>query len=225
MSLIQEIDYGTPRSKSETMVTLSIDGQSVTVPEGTSIMRAAMEIGTADPKALRHRHDGCVRLLPALPRRGGRPRGHAGLLHHAGGRGDRRSHPDRAAEATAQGRDGALHLRPSAGLPDLLGQWRLRIAGHGRRGGPARRALRPERRAASQPRHRCLEPVLHLRSVEMHRLLALRPRLRGRAGHLCADHRRPRVRLGGVGGDAGVVPRARNASPAAPACRPARPRR
>ena len=50
MSLIEEIDFGTPRSKSETMVTLTIDGQSVTVPEGTSIMRAAMEIGTAIPK-------------------------------------------------------------------------------------------------------------------------------------------------------------------------------
>ena len=42
MSLIQEIDFGTPRSKSETMVTLTIDGNSITVPEGTSIMRAAM---------------------------------------------------------------------------------------------------------------------------------------------------------------------------------------
>src|ERR1700712_4227310 len=50
MSLIQETDFGTPRSKSETMVTLTIDGQSVTVPEGTSIMRAAMEAGTAIPK-------------------------------------------------------------------------------------------------------------------------------------------------------------------------------
>src|SRR4051812_33008072 len=50
MSLIQEIDYGTPRSKSEAMVTLTIDGQSVTVPAGTSIMRAAMEAGTEIPK-------------------------------------------------------------------------------------------------------------------------------------------------------------------------------
>src|SRR6201999_2510494 len=50
MSLIQEIDYGTPRSKSEAMVTLTIDGNSVTVPEGTSIMRAAMEAGTQIPK-------------------------------------------------------------------------------------------------------------------------------------------------------------------------------
>src|ERR1700759_4461545 len=50
MSLVEEIDFGTPRSRSETMVTLSIDGNSITVPEGTSIMRAAMELGTQIPK-------------------------------------------------------------------------------------------------------------------------------------------------------------------------------
>src|SRR5438552_8695685 len=50
MSLVHEIDFGTPRSRSETMVTLTIDGQTVTVPEGTSIMRAAMEAGTQIPK-------------------------------------------------------------------------------------------------------------------------------------------------------------------------------
>ncbi|MFM7085140.1 MAG: formate dehydrogenase subunit alpha [Hyphomicrobium sp.] len=50
MTLIKEIDYGTKASKSEEMVTLSIDGVSVTVPAGTSIMRAAMEMGTTIPK-------------------------------------------------------------------------------------------------------------------------------------------------------------------------------
>jgi formate dehydrogenase major subunit len=50
MALIQETDFGTPRSKSQAMVTLTIDGKSVTVPEGTSIMRAAMEAGTQIPK-------------------------------------------------------------------------------------------------------------------------------------------------------------------------------
>ncbi len=50
MSLIKETDYGTPESKSSKLVTLTIDGQTVTVPEGTSIMRAAMEIGTEIPK-------------------------------------------------------------------------------------------------------------------------------------------------------------------------------
>jgi len=50
MSLVHEIDYGTPRSKSEKMVELTIDGQTIAVPEGTSIMRAAMEMGTQIPK-------------------------------------------------------------------------------------------------------------------------------------------------------------------------------
>jgi formate dehydrogenase major subunit len=50
MPLIQEVDYGTPASASETPVTLTIDGVSVTVPEGTSILRAAATMGTAIPK-------------------------------------------------------------------------------------------------------------------------------------------------------------------------------
>jgi formate dehydrogenase major subunit len=50
MPLIQETDFGTPERRSETMVTLAIDGQSVTVPEGTSVMRAAMEAGIKIPK-------------------------------------------------------------------------------------------------------------------------------------------------------------------------------
>src|SRR4029077_11041986 len=50
MALVHEIDYGTPRSKAEKTVTLTIDGQRVAVPEGTSIMRAAPEFGTQIPK-------------------------------------------------------------------------------------------------------------------------------------------------------------------------------
>ncbi len=34
-------DYGTPKSQSENLVTLEIDGTEITVPEGTSVMRAA----------------------------------------------------------------------------------------------------------------------------------------------------------------------------------------
>ncbi len=48
--LIKETDYGTPISEATKMVTLEIDGYQVTVPEGTSIMRAAMELGTKIPK-------------------------------------------------------------------------------------------------------------------------------------------------------------------------------
>ena len=50
MGLIQEIDYGTPAAKSGKQVTLTIDGVSVSVPEGTSLMRAAMDAGIQVPK-------------------------------------------------------------------------------------------------------------------------------------------------------------------------------
>ncbi|KAB0678855.1 formate dehydrogenase subunit alpha [Aureimonas leprariae] len=50
MSLVHEIDYGTPKSVSEKTVTLTVDGFEVTVPEGTSLMRAAQEAGISVPK-------------------------------------------------------------------------------------------------------------------------------------------------------------------------------
>src|SRR5579863_7755585 len=50
MALIQETDYGTPQRIAETLVTLDIDGKSVTVPRGTSVMRAAVEAGIQVPK-------------------------------------------------------------------------------------------------------------------------------------------------------------------------------
>ena len=50
MSLLKEIDFGTPIRLAEKMVTLEIDGRQVTVPEGTSIMRAAMDVQVKIPK-------------------------------------------------------------------------------------------------------------------------------------------------------------------------------
>jgi formate dehydrogenase major subunit len=50
MSLIKEIDYGTPHSAATNMVTLEIDGREITVPEGTSIMNASMQLGIQIPK-------------------------------------------------------------------------------------------------------------------------------------------------------------------------------
>ncbi len=44
------IDFGTPASESTQLVTLEIDGVSVTVPAGTSVMRAAMEAEVSVPK-------------------------------------------------------------------------------------------------------------------------------------------------------------------------------
>ena len=50
MSLLKEIDHGTPIRLSGKMVTLEIDGRAVIVPEGTSIMRAAMDAQVKIPK-------------------------------------------------------------------------------------------------------------------------------------------------------------------------------
>src|ERR1700688_2873370 len=45
-----ETDYGTPFRHADIDVTLDIDGTSVTVPAGTSVMRAAIEAGVNVPK-------------------------------------------------------------------------------------------------------------------------------------------------------------------------------
>ncbi|HVB57478.1 MAG TPA: formate dehydrogenase subunit alpha [Candidatus Acidoferrales bacterium] len=50
MTLIQETDFGTPCRVSEALVVLEIDGKPVTVPAGTSILRAAAEAGAKVPK-------------------------------------------------------------------------------------------------------------------------------------------------------------------------------
>lgn len=50
MTHSHETDFGTPARTSATLVTLEIDGRSVTVPEGTSLMRAAMDAGITVPK-------------------------------------------------------------------------------------------------------------------------------------------------------------------------------
>ncbi len=50
MPILKEIDYGTPASPSKTLITLEIDGTPVTVPQGTSVMRAAVEAGVQVPK-------------------------------------------------------------------------------------------------------------------------------------------------------------------------------
>ncbi len=48
--ILPDADYGTPASRSKEQVTLTIDGFEVTVPAGTSIMRAAQEAGVSVPK-------------------------------------------------------------------------------------------------------------------------------------------------------------------------------
>ncbi|MHC0052642.1 formate dehydrogenase subunit alpha [Actibacterium sp. D379-3] len=48
--ILPDADYGTPAATSDTMVTLIIDGTPITVPEGTSVMRASAEAGIKVPK-------------------------------------------------------------------------------------------------------------------------------------------------------------------------------
>ena len=45
-----EIDYGTPVRESDVLVDLTIDGYQVSVPKGTSLMRAAVDAGIQVPK-------------------------------------------------------------------------------------------------------------------------------------------------------------------------------
>jgi formate dehydrogenase major subunit len=77
MSLVHEIDYGTPASKAKNEVKLTIDGRAVTVPEGTSIMRAAMEMGTQIPKLcatdMVEAFGSCRLCLVEIEGRGGTP--------------------------------------------------------------------------------------------------------------------------------------------------------
>ncbi len=50
MTISKELDYGTPAVKADHSVSLTIDGVTVTVPQGTSLMRAAVDAGVSIPK-------------------------------------------------------------------------------------------------------------------------------------------------------------------------------
>ncbi|MBF5090645.1 formate dehydrogenase subunit alpha [Novosphingobium sp. NBM11] len=50
MSYERQADFGTPEVRSDTQVTCTIDGRAVTVPAGTTVMRAAALTGGAIPK-------------------------------------------------------------------------------------------------------------------------------------------------------------------------------
>src|ERR1700692_3075983 len=50
MTLLKEPDFGTPAKDGPATVSLEVDGLSVCVPEGTSVMRAAAIAGVDVPK-------------------------------------------------------------------------------------------------------------------------------------------------------------------------------
>jgi formate dehydrogenase major subunit len=141
MPLVPEIDYGTPASRSEKMVTLTIDGRDITVPEGTSIMRASMEAGIQVPKLcatdMLDAFGSCRLCLVEIEGRNGTP---ASCTTPVAPGIKVKTQTERL-EGHPQGRDGTLHLRPSARLSHLCCQRRLRAAGHGGCRRPARCAL------------------------------------------------------------------------------------
>ena len=234
-SLIQEIDYGTPASQSEKTVTLNIDGRDVTVPEGTSIMRAGMELGVEIPKLcatdMLDSFGSCRVCLVEIEGRGGTPascttpvaegmvvktqterlnnirRGVMELYvsdHPMGWDADAGiggSEFDKVVASVGSDREPLWRRRPEpCGARQRIAEYRLHRQGR-------------------------IQSLFHLRRLAMHRLLALRARLRGGAGHLCADHHRQRLRVPRRSRHVGELHRIRNACPAAPACRPARPTR
>ena len=98
-----QADYGTPKSTSTTMVTLSIDGVSVTVPEGTSVMRAAAESGVKIPRLCATDQLKSFRLSCVMLGRNRRPPRLSRVLHHErrSGHGSQQPSPMQSASCAA----------------------------------------------------------------------------------------------------------------------------
>jgi formate dehydrogenase major subunit len=137
-----DIDLGTPARESDVQITLNIDGSSISVPEGTSVMRAAALLGTTIPKLCAtdslEAFGSCRMCLVEIDGMRGYPASCTtpvteGMSVHT-------QTPKLATPAPQC--HGALHLRSPAGLPDLLRQRQLRAANRGRPGRPAGSALR-----------------------------------------------------------------------------------
>ena len=77
MARVEEIDYGTPAVKSGRTVSITVDGRDVSVPEGTSVMRAAREAGIEIPKLcasdMVNAFGSCRMCLVEIEGRGGTP--------------------------------------------------------------------------------------------------------------------------------------------------------
>ena len=211
MTLIKEIDFGTPAAAdSAQLVTLEIDGQAVTVPDGTSIMRAAMEVGTKVPKLCAtdtlEPFGSCRLCLVEIEGRKGTP---ASCTTPVAPGIKVKTQTARLAAL----RKGVMELYISdhpldcltcaangdCELQDMAGAVGLRDVRYGYEGDNhvfARRGSESNIPLQAQGR---IQSLFHLRSGQVHRVLALRARLRGGAGHLRADHRRPRLCLACLG--------------------------
>ncbi len=131
-------------------------------------------------QAVRYRYAEGVRLVPAVPRGDRRPPRLSGLVHDHGRAGNEDPHPIRKTDRPAPRCVGSVHLRSSAGVRLLSRQRPLRAAGHGRGGrhhGNLVRQDRAHRGASPGPQGR-EQSLLCVQSGAVHRLLALRARLR-----------------------------------------------
>ena len=137
-------------------------------------------------------------------------KGFPGLVHHRGGGRHEGAHGERGREQTSPQRARALRLRASDGKLPRQQPMRARVAC--RRARHCRVAFRGRAHLA-----RCLhaearrrqQSVFPLRQRPVHRLLALRARLRRHARHVRAHHRRPWHRVARFSIAAAAVPRIR----------------
>ena len=208
MSLIKETDFGTPHPEmtdATKMVTLEIDGHEITVPEGTSIMHAAMQLGTKIPKLCAtdtlDPFGSCRLCLCEIEGRKGTPASCTTPVAPG-------IKVTTQNERLANMRNGVMELYISdhpldcltcaangdCELQDMAGAVGLRDVRYGYDGenhvfAEARR--RGAQRQLQGQGH--IEPLFPFRSLQVHRLLALRARLRRSAGHIRADDRRPRL--------------------------------
>ena len=197
MALLQELDTGTPIRVGEAAVTLTIDGRKVSVPPGTSVMAAAALIDNPIPKLCAtdslEAFGSCRLCLVEIDGRKGTPAScttpaEPGMIVHT------------KTPRLERLRRGVMELYISDHPLDCLtcsanGDCELQTqAGNV--------GLRDVRYGYDGSNHlkgadRRLKPLFHFRSVEMHRLLALRARLRGSPGHVRADHPGARLRFEG----------------------------
>ena len=181
-------DFATPLRPGARTVALEIDGRVVAVPEGTSVIRAAAEAGIHIPKLCAtdslEPFGSCRLCLVEVEGQRGFPASCTTPVR--AGMKVRTESP-----ALARLRRGVMELYisdhpldcltcPANGnceLQDMAGAVGLREVRY--RNGDGANHLHADERS--------IESVFHFRSVEMHRVLAMRPRVRGSAGHFRAD--------------------------------------
>ena len=210
---IDDRDLGTPPSRAETSVTLTIDGFDVTVPEGTSVMRASALAGIAVPKLCAtdsmEAFGSCRLCVVEIEGRRGLPASCTtpvaeGMVVRTQSEKVRRLRKgvmelylsDYPTDFLTSSANGGTELQEMAGV---VGLREIRYEPGDNHVSP-----QPERRGepAPSPEGR-QQPLFRLRPGQVHRLLALRARLRRGAGHLRADDRRPRLRQRRLGRDGG----------------------